>query len=189
MDVQDAQREVRLDMMGGFWGNLVYSAIWLVSAALGTWVNPTASILAAVIGGFFGYPLLRLALRLSGRPMRMNKQNPLHGLGMQVAFMLVAMVLLVPVAQYRLNLFFPALMILVGAHYFPFATMFGMRMWLALGGILIVAGILIAYYFGGSFTLGAWVTGLVLFVFAWIGRSIAAGEARTQALAGVNRAT
>ena len=53
MLVEDAQREVRTVFVGGFWGQLVSSAIWLVSAALGTWATPRAAILAAVFGGFF----------------------------------------------------------------------------------------------------------------------------------------
>jgi len=53
MDIQDAQREVRSVYIGGFWGQLVSSVIWLVSATLGTWVTPRASILTVVIGGFF----------------------------------------------------------------------------------------------------------------------------------------
>ena len=40
MDIQDAQRESRSVYIGGFWGQLVSSVIWLVSAALGTWVTP-----------------------------------------------------------------------------------------------------------------------------------------------------
>ncbi len=51
------------------------------------------------------------------------------------------MLLLVPVGLYRLNWFFPALMILVGAHYLPFATLYGMRIFMFLAGILIAAGV------------------------------------------------
>jgi len=40
MDIQDAQREMRFVYVGGFWGQLVTSVIWLVSAALGTWAIP-----------------------------------------------------------------------------------------------------------------------------------------------------
>jgi hypothetical protein len=178
MDIQDAQREVRSVYVGGFWGQLVSSVAWLVSAALGTWVTPKASILAVVIGGFFIFPLTQTLLRLSGRPARVSKENSFHFLGMQVAFVLpFSMLLLVPVGLYNLNLFFPALMVLLGAHYFPFATLYGMRMFLFLGGILIAAGVVVAQYFSGTFSLGAWVAGLALFVFAWIGRSIATGEA------------
>jgi hypothetical protein len=86
------------------------------------------------------------------------------------------MLLLVPVSLYNLNWFFPALMVLLGAHYLPFATLYGMRMFLFLAGILIAAGVVVAMYFSGTFSLGAWIAGLVLFAFAWTGRSIAIGE-------------
>ena len=63
MDIQDAQRESRSVYIGGFWGQLVSSIIWLVSAALGTWVTPKASILAA---GKLLPPLAALATRTVG---------------------------------------------------------------------------------------------------------------------------
>jgi hypothetical protein len=177
MDIQDAQREVRSVYLGGFWGQLVSSVIWLVSAALGTWVTPKASILAVVLGGFFIFPLTQMMLRLSGRRASLRKENSFNRLGMQVAFVLpFSMLLLLPVGLYNLNWFFPALMILVGAHYLPFATLYGMRMFLFLAGILIAMGFVISQYFSGPFSLGAWCGGMALFVFAWVGRSIAAGE-------------
>jgi hypothetical protein len=178
MDIQDAQRELRSVYVGGFVGQLVSSVIWLVSAALATWVTPRASILTVVIGGFFIFALTQMLLRLSGRRASVSRENPFHSLGMQVAFVLpFSMLLLVPVGFYKLNWFFPALMILVGAHYLPFATLYGMRMFLFLAGILIVMGVVIALWFSGPFGLGAWVAGLTLFAFAWIGRSLATGEA------------
>jgi hypothetical protein len=178
MDIQDAQRESRSVFVGGFWGQLVSSVIWLAAAAVGTWGTPKASILTAIIAGFFIFPLTQMMLRLSGRRASLSKENAFNALGMQVAFVLpLSMLLLVPVGLYRLNLFFPALMVLLGAHYLPFATLYGMRMFLFLAGILIAAGVVIAHWFGATFSLGAWVGGLALFVFAWIGRSIATREA------------
>ena len=176
MDIRDAQRESRSLYLGGFWGQLVSSIIWLVSAALGTWVTPKASILTVVTAGFFIFPLTQMMLRLSGRRVSLSKENAFNSLGMQVAFVLpFSMLLLVPVGLYNLNWFFPALMILLGAHYLPFATLYGMRMFLFLAGILIASGVVIAQHFTETFSLGAWIGGLTLFVFAWIGRSIATG--------------
>ncbi|HKF51648.1 MAG TPA: hypothetical protein VKB26_05010 [Candidatus Acidoferrales bacterium] len=190
MDIQDAQREVRFVYIGGFLGQLLYSIIWLAAAALGTWVSPKASILTAVIAGFFVFPLMQMLLRLAGRPARVSKENSFHYLGMQVAFVLpFSMLLLVPIGQYELNLFFPALIILLGAHYLPFATSYGMRMFLFLAGILMAEGVLVAYFVPRSFSFGAWVAGVTLFVFAWIGRSIAMAEANTRVTATVERAS
>ena len=177
MEIEDAQREVRSVYIGGFWGQLVSAVIWLVSAALGTWVTPKASIVALILAGFFIFPLTQLLLHLSRRPARVSKENSLHWLGMQVAFVLpFSMLLLLPVGYFRLNWFFPALMVLLGAHYLPFAFLYGMRMFLALAGILIAMGVVIALYFAQTFSLGAWLAGLVLFIFALIGRSIASKE-------------
>jgi hypothetical protein len=93
-----------------------------------------------------------MLLRLSPRRASVSKENPFTSLGMQVAFVLpLSMLLLVPVGLYRLNWFFPALMVLVGAHYLPFATLYGMRMFLFLAGILIAAGVVIAVYFAETF--------------------------------------
>lgn len=147
MDVQEAQREMRSVYVGGFWGQLVASVIWLVSATLGAWVSPRASILTVVIGGFFIFPFTQMLLRLSHRRASVSPANPFASLGMQVAFVLpFSMLLLVPVGLYRLDWFFPALMILIGAHYLPFATLYGMRMFLLLAGILISTGVVIALY-------------------------------------------
>ena len=107
MNIQDAQREVRSVYIGGFVGQLVSSAIWLVSAALGRWVTPKASILTLVIGGFFIFALTQMLLRLSGRRASVSRENLFNSLGMQVAFALpFSMLLLVPVGFYKLNWFF-----------------------------------------------------------------------------------
>ncbi len=178
MDIQDAQHEMRSVYVGGFWGQVVASAIWLVSAMLGTWVGPRASILTVVIGGFFIFPLTQALLRVSGRRASVSRENPFNALAMQIAFVLpFSMLLLVPVGLYRLNWFFPALLVLTGAHYLPFASLYGMRMFLALAGMLIAMGVVIALYLPEPFSLGAWIGGLALFAFAWIGRSIATREA------------
>jgi hypothetical protein len=75
MNIQDAQREVRSVYIGGFVRQLVSSAIWLVSAALGTWVSPKASILTVVIGGFLIFALTQKLLRLSGRRASVSRDN------------------------------------------------------------------------------------------------------------------
>ena len=182
MLVQDAQREVRTVFIGGFWGQLVSSAIWLASAALGYWRTPRAAIFTVVVGGFFIFPAVQLLPRLTGQPASLTRGNPLGNLGMQIAFTLpMSMLLLVPVAEFRLNLFYPALMILVGAHFLPFVFLYGMRMFIPLCAILVSSGVAIPYCRPGSFSLGGWIGGLTLFIFAWIGRVAVQAEARGKA--------
>lgn len=166
--IKDAQSEVSRVYLGGFVGQAVSGALWLASAALATWQTPKTAILLLVFGGFFIYPLTSAALRICGRPAALSRGNPLRWLAMQAAFVLPAsMPLVAPVAMYRLNLFFPATAILLGAHYLPFATLYGKRSFVALGAALVVCGIAIGLYLpGASFGLAGWVAGAILLVFA-----------------------
>src|SRR5215472_1561400 len=85
-------------------------------------VGHSKGVLTVVIGGFFIFALTQMLLRLWGRRASVSRENLFHTLGMPVAFVLpFSMLLLLPVGFYKLNWFFPALMILVGAHYLPFA--------------------------------------------------------------------
>jgi hypothetical protein len=172
MQVNDAQKEVRTVFAGGFWGQLVSSILWLASAALGTWVSPRAAIIELVLGGFFIFPATQLLLRLTGGRASVGKENPLGNLGMQIAFTLpLCMLLLVPVCEFRLNLFYPAFMIILGAHYLPFTFLYGMRMFMPLSAILVACGVAIPYYAPAPFSAGGWFAGVTLLVFAWIGRA------------------
>src|SRR5208337_1378405 len=114
MLVNDAQKEVRTVFVGGFWGQLVSSALWLASAALGTWVTPRAAIIELVVCGFFIFPITRLLLRLTGGPASLARENPLGFLAMQIAFTVpIGMLLLLPVTEFHLNLFYPAFLVIV----------------------------------------------------------------------------
>jgi hypothetical protein len=88
------------------------------------------------------------------------------------------MPLLVPVGQFRLNLFYPAMMILLGAHYLPFVFLYGMRMFAVLAALIAGGGIVIAMSFSTSFSVGAWYAGAILVLFAGVGRSLVRREVR-----------
>jgi len=53
-----------------------------------------------------------------------------------------------------------------------------MRIFMPLGLALAVCGVVIAFYAPGSFSLGGWIGGCILFVFAWIGRIDVRAETR-----------
>jgi len=175
MLITEAQHEVRSVYEGGFFGQLVSGVLWLAAAALGTWLSARAAILMLVAGGFFIFPAIMALLRLLGRPPSLPPGNPLRYLAIQVAFVLpLSMPLVVPVATFRLHWFFPAMMVLLGAHYLPFTFLYGMRSFIALSGLLVAAGLAIALWFPATFSLGGWTAGLLLLVFAFVGRAEAA---------------
>jgi hypothetical protein len=169
MRIADAQREMRTRYRGGFYGQLVSGLLWLASAALATWSGTREAFVLLVVGGFFIFPVTELLLRATGTRAA-SRANSLRFLGMQVAFVLpLSMPLLLPVALYRLTLFYPALTILLGAHYVPFVFLYGMPMFAALAAMLIGGGLVAALHFPGALASCAWYTGLVLVAFAFVG--------------------
>jgi hypothetical protein len=171
MNIAEAQRENRFRFSGGLYGQAVSGLMWLASAGVATWGRQETAILGLVVCGFFIFPITELLVRTVGSRSKLSGGNSLPQLGMQVAFVLpLSMPLLLPVSRFSLNLFYPALMILLGAHYLPFVFLYGMRMFAALAAFLLGGGMIIAMYLSSSFSIGAWYTGIVLLMFAVLGK-------------------
>jgi hypothetical protein len=166
---------VRSVYLGGFAGQLVSGTLWLSSAAVATWGTPRRAMALLVVGGFFIYPLTVLVLRVLGQRAALSAENPLRGLAMQVAFTVpLGLPLVLAAALHRAEWFYPAFMILVGAHYLPFVFLYGMRMFAALCGLLVGGGVLLGLYAPHSFAPGGWLAGVTMLVFAGLGRARAA---------------
>jgi hypothetical protein len=180
--IAQAQREIRQGYIGGFMGQLVSGILWLATGTLATWGSSRAAILFLMVGGMFIFPLTRLGLATIGHRVVITPGNPLNGLAMQVAFTLpLSLPVVGAAALYRLDWFFPAFMVILGAHYLPFVFLYGMRIFAILCALLVSAGLGLALYGPQPFAAGAWVTGGVLLAFAVAGRHIALREARAEA--------
>ena len=172
--IADAQRDVRTTFLGGCVGQWVSGSIWLVSSALTAWVSLTAGMLALIVGGLFIFPITQSLLRAMGRRASLAPGNPMSALAIQSAIIIPVLFPRVAAAVLRRReWFYPAMALVVGAHYFPFVFLYGMRMFLVLGGIMCVAaafvGISAPAY---GHTIG-WFTGAWLIAFAFIGRRLA----------------
>jgi hypothetical protein len=84
-----------------------------------------------------------------------------------------------PVSRFDLNLFYPALMILLGAHYLPFVFLYGMRMFALLAALLLAGGLIIAMHLSSRFEIGAWYTAIVLLIFAVVGKLLVDNERKS----------
>lgn len=177
LSVRESQWEMRSAFLGGFAGQLVSGIIWLFSAGVSVWVSPLWGAGVLFFGSMGIFPLTQLTLQLLGRPGKVSPDNGLWGLGMQVAFTVPLNFLLVGVILlYRPEWFYPAVMIIVGSHYLPFLTLYGMKMFVVLSVLLISGGTLLALWGPGIFSLGGWLTGILLILFAFIGRYLVLKE-------------
>jgi hypothetical protein len=78
--------------------------------------------------------------------------------------------------MYRHDWFYPALMIVLGAHYLPFMFSYGMKLFGALAGVLIGVGVVLGMRVPNRPLVGAWTTAVVLLVFAFVGRHAGLAE-------------
>ena len=160
--------------VGGFYGQLVAGAIWLSSAGVTTWGSHRAGIIVLVVGGALIFPITQLILLVTGRPASLSANNPLRELAIEIAFLVPLLLPLVGAATlHRGTWFYPSMMIVVGAHYLPFSFLYGMREFIFLSGLLLSAGILLGAYTPHIAIYGGWITGIVLCLFAFVGRSSA----------------
>ena len=177
--VSESQREMRSAFLGGFAGQLISGLIWLGASTVSVVVSQNSGMLFLFLGSMGIFPLTQLLLRLMGRPARVSDGNGLWALGSQVAFTVPINFLLVgAVILFRPLWFFPAAMIVVGSHYLPFITLYGMKMFGVLSVFLILTGTGLALYGPAIFSLGGWLTGVILIVFAFLGRLSVMSEER-----------
>lgn len=182
MRIQDAQREMRYVFLGGYVGQLVSGAIWALAAAAGTWIAPVTGMAVLFFGSMFIYPLTQLGLRIRGGPYTLSPQNTLAQLATQIAFTVPVGFLLVAAATlYRQTWFFPASMVIVGAHYLPFVFLYGMWHFAGLGAALVAGGAALALYGPDAFGLGGWLGAAALIVAAFVGRGAVRREQRVGA--------
>jgi len=181
MTISDAQLEVRSTYIGGFVGQLVSASLWLASCALTAWASRRAGIAVFVVGGMFIFPLTQFVLRCMGRPASLSEGNPLRELAVEVALLVPLLLPLVGAAAiHRAEWFYPAAAVVVGAHYLPFAFVYGMRMFISLSGVLVATGVVIGYWMPADGPLAGWLTAGTMIVFAFFGRHGVAGARRAR---------
>jgi len=130
-----------------------------------------------VVLGFFIFPMTQLLLRLMARPATLPKGHPMNALAMQVAFVLpLTLPLVFAATAYHQDWFYPAFMIALGAHYLPFVFLYGMWQFGLLAALLVSSGLIIGIRFPSIFSLGGWLTAVILLVFAFVGRNVALAE-------------
>ena len=109
-----------------------------------------------------------------GRPATLSKENPFGMLAMQIAFTIPATYpLIAAVTIHNTNWFYPAFLVVVGAHYLPFIFLYGMWQFAILTVLLVGLGTAIGIYFPNSFTLGGWVGAAIYLLSAFPFRAIA----------------
>jgi len=144
--VLDAQSDMRHGYYSGAAGILASALAWAASTATATVHSPERAIWALLIGGMLIHPVGLLLCRLLGTPGTHTKGNPFGLLAGASTFWLIFSLPLAYVAGLnRPEWFFSAMLLVIGGRYLVFATIYGMRLYWALGLALAAAGAVLTW--------------------------------------------
>lgn len=165
MDVKLAQQDVRRVYRGGFSGPLVSALVWAGASAAHQWGSAGTAMAVLFFGGMLIFPLSSLVLKAMGGPAFLPKGHPSISLAMQSAFT-VPLGLLVAIALGVIepSLFLPASLIIVGAHYLTFISLYGMRLYGVMAGVLVAIGAAAIFVAPALRDVSGWVGSVALLV-------------------------
>jgi hypothetical protein len=141
LTIDAAQRDMCDAYLGGAPGMFVSGTVWAIAGLACLWRSPQDAVWALYAGGVLIHPLSVLLTRLLGRPGRHAPGNPLGMLAFATTIWMILMLFLAyGIALWRIELFFPAMLFVIGGRYLTFATLFGSRLFWVCGAVLAAAG-------------------------------------------------
>lgn len=167
MIIAESQADVRRVYRGGYGGPVVAGIVWAIANAVYFLVSPSAAMATLFFGGMLIFPLSTVILKATTGVSALPKGHPSIALAMQSAFT-VPLGLLVAIAlgAYAPQFFFPASLIIVGAHYLTFISLYGMKVFAVLAGVLVGLGTMAIFLVPTIASVSGWIGAGVLLVFA-----------------------
>ncbi|MBF7072306.1 hypothetical protein ISG33_02670 [Glaciecola sp. MH2013] len=168
MDFTQSQQDMNASYVGGATGVLASGLIWLCAAIIAMTVTEKASMAALFVGGMFIFPLSIVFSKLLSASGKHSSQNLLRHLALEtLPILFVGLLIAFYVAQIKVELFFPIMLMVIGARYFAFQTMYSLKAYWLLGALLVIAGVISASL-SLPFVFGAFAGGIIEVVFAII---------------------
>jgi len=152
-------------------GGSVYLAVegvlWLLSAAFGAAGQVPAAMLILLIGGMLIHPVASGFSRLFGMSSPAESNTlPVLNTWLALTIPLGLPLIIMTTADGHASMFYPALAVLVGAHWLPFAWIYSMKSFLVISGSMVAAGIFFGFVHTVSFSACGFVSGGILLVFS-----------------------
>jgi hypothetical protein len=142
MNFSEAQQDMRRAYYDGVTGVIVSATVWLIAAVVAWQSTPGNAIVALLIGGMFIFPLSVALSKLMGRSGVHSKANPLSSLATTgTIWMLLAIPIAYGASLYKVEWFFPAMLVTIGGRYLTFTTLYGLRTYYLCGAALAAAGV------------------------------------------------
>ena len=140
-DLTLAQNDMKHAYYGGGPGMLVSGLVWLLAGIAGIMVSVKASVLTLFFGGMLIFPLGMLMAKMLKRSGQHKKGNPLAQLAMESTVLLfIGLFIAFVVLRIQAEWFFPIMLLTIGGRYLLFQTLYGLRFYWLIGGLLLLAG-------------------------------------------------
>lgn len=171
LTLKEAQKDMRKAYHNGAPGVLISGLVWLVASLFYMLDGVQTGIGALFLGGIFIYPISVFLSKILGSKGYHQKSNPLSKLAIESTFiMLIGFFGAFSVSLKLPEWFFPLMLLSIGARYFVFSTLYGLRVYWVFGGVLCVGGMIClaqrlpglwaAFYGGGievTFAILIWI--------------------------------
>lgn len=146
MSISQAQSDMRHGYCSGGAGILASAIAWSVAAGVAMAGSAQQAIWALLIGGMVIHPVGVLICKLLRAPGTHTKGNPLGQLaGASTFWLIFCLPLAFGLSLQKPAWFFPAMLLIIGGRYLVFATLYGMRLYWALGLTLAAAGFALGF--------------------------------------------
>jgi hypothetical protein len=143
--LDDFQKDMRRGYLWGATGIITSGLVWLAAGLVACFSLPHYAIWTLFIGASFIVPVANLIDRALGAAGKHSAGNKLAPLAMEsTVFMLMCLPLAYGLSLFRMEWFFPAVLMIIGGRYLLFATVYGTRLYWLLGACLGAAAV-IAY--------------------------------------------
>jgi len=141
MHLGEAQRDMRHAYVNGGVGILVSGLVWAVVGLVAYKWGLAPAMVTLVAGGILIHPLSLLLARKFFRRGRTRSPNPMEMLALQsTAFVIVGLAVAYLVRDSYGDWFFAITLLAVGGRYLVLQTVYGMRVFMVLGALLIAVG-------------------------------------------------
>lgn len=180
MDISAAQQDMRRGYVSGAPGIFASSLAWFAATYVAWHLSPEQAVWVLFVGGAMIHPVGVLISKSLGASGNYSKSNPLGNLAFASTLWLIFSIpLAYAVSLQRVEWFFPAMLLVIGGRYLTFGTLFGMRLYWALGLTLAAAGALLAQTASAP-AMSALAGAAIEFVFALVAFGLHALWSRAQ---------
>ena len=141
MNVKESQQDLRSAYVNGIAGVIVSGLVWLVAGIMAYSASAKISMIVFFVGGMLIHPLGIFISKMMKGSGQHKKQNLLGILAMEsTIFLFAGLFIAYAVSTIQQNWFFHIMLIIIGARYVIFQSMYGIYIYWIFGLTLLVIG-------------------------------------------------